>query len=853
VAGSPEVRATSSIPVIRRLPRASEGLVALVPVGVAALLIAFCLAGAHLYASSAGSAALATQLEETCRTDSALTLPIPNDTPRAEQRVAEVAADVPFVDAPRRWSMARPLLSDSTVSRRFTLFAIDGVGENVTPALPTLARDEIAMSDAIMREQGLVVGDTVAVAGARLRIAQSFVHPPINPLPSFWCGYPDFLVPPASGDLRPPWAIASAETVAALGGTAFDEYRVVDRSLTLTDAAAVRKGYADATERWTTAFPQAAGDIERNELERVVERAIAVQRTVQRNLAPVTLTGVVAGAIVLVAAGVLLARDRHRELRLLAVRGTSPARIAWHVAPRLAAAIGAGSVAGWVIAWLVISAFGPSSNLEAGALARSVVWVVAAAVLALVLVAAVVGFAGDGFADVRARRVHHHWIGVAGVAMVLALAVIAFRVLDREGGVRTFGVESRGGNLLAMGFPLFALLAMMAVGGLVVAAVTPRLRLSGGSLRRSLRLGWRRVVLDAGPLVAVVVSAGLAAGCFTVASALAAGAEQQLTDKALVYVGSDMSVDLFDPLTIPAAWEGRATVISRTRVKVGDTRSDLLGVDRSQFGDVATLRHDGAGESLGDLVASIAPQGGRVPAIAVGGDYAVGDVVSVEVPGTADPVRLTVAAVATFFPTKITQIPLLVVDIDSANDVSRFARDTVLMRDPPDDALTEIRAQGVRTGLIRDASRAFDGSAYSALRWAYAPLAALGVLFAVVALALQLLVVSARRSQRRIADSVMRRTGFATRGLWWASVVEVGVPLVLGSVLGVGAAVAAARLSIVRLDPMPALAPPGEFLMPWNVLLGVACVVPIWTAVMASAIVRSTVRADPMRVFQGAA
>jgi predicted lysophospholipase L1 biosynthesis ABC-type transport system permease subunit len=113
--------------------------------------------------------------------------------------------------------------------------------------------------------------------------------------------------------------------------------------------------------------------------------------------------------------------------------------------------------------------------------------------------------------------------------------------------------------------------------------------------------------------------------------------------------------------------------------------------------------------------------------------------------------------------------------------------------------------------------------------------------------------VSARRSQRRIADAVMRRTGFTTRGLWWASVVEVGMPLVIGSALGVGAAVIAARLSIVRLDPMPGLAPPAEFLMPWNVLLGVACVVPIWTAVMAFGIVRSTVRADPMRVFQGAA
>jgi hypothetical protein len=196
---------------------------------------------------------------------------------------------------------------------------------------------------------------------------------------------------------------------------------------------------------------------------------------------------------------------------------------------------------------------------------------------------------------------------------------------------------------------------------------------------------------------------------------------------------------------------------------------------------------------------------------------------------------------------------MFVVDRAAADEVSQYARDALLIRDPPDDAVATIRAQGVRTGLVLDATRAFDGSAYSALRWAYAPLAALGVLFAVVALALQLLVVSARRSQRRIADAVMRRTGFTTRGLWWASVVEVGVPLVVGSVIGVGAAVLAARLSIVRLDPMPTLAPPAEFLMPWNVLVGVACVIPVWTALIAVVIVRSTVRADPMRVFQGAA
>ena len=853
MAGSPSIRVTGSIPSVRRLPRTSEGLIALVPVGVAALLIAFCLAGAQLYASSAGSAALDTQLDETCRSASALVLPIPSEAARAEQRVAEMGAAVPFVDPPRRSSIATPYLSESAFPRRFTVLAIEGVDRNVTPVLQPLATGEIAMSDAILREMGLQMGDTVSVDGADLRIAQRFEHPPIDPVPSFWCAYPDLLVPPPSGDLRPPWALASPDTVAALGGTAYNEYRVVDQPLTLTDAAALRTGYAEATAEWTSSFPRAEVGLERNELERVVGRAVAVLTTVERNLAPVTLTGVVAGTIVLVAASVLLARDRHRELRLLAVRGMPPPRIAWHVAPRLAGAIAAGSVVGWLIAWSVISVFGPSSNLEPAALVRSVAWVVGAAVLALVLVAGVVAFVADGFADARARRVHHRWVGIAGVVAVVVLAGVAFRTLDRDGGVRTFGVESRGGNLLAMGFPLFALLAVMAIGGLVVAVIAPRLRLTGGSLRRWLRLGWRRVVLESGPLVAVVVSAGLAAGCFTVASALAAGAERQLADKAQVYVGADLSVDLFDPLEMPADWQARATIISKTRVQYGDTRADLVGIDRSEFADVATLRADGADQSLEDLVSAITPVGIGIWAISVGGEHAVGDVVAVEVPGIADPVPVSVAATADFFPTKITQVPMLVVDRDVADEFSQYARDALLMRDPPDDAVDTIRAQGVRTGLVRDATRAFDGSAYSALRWAYAPLAALGVLFAIVALALQLLVVSARRSQRRIADAVMRRTGFTTRGLWWASVVEIGVPLVVGSVIGVGAAVLAARLSIVRLDPMPALAPPAEFLMPWNVLVGVACVVPIWTALIAFVIVRSTVRADPMRVFQGAA
>ena len=100
------------------------------PVGFAMLLAAFCAGGSSLYVSSAGSAAMREQLDETCRSDSALVLPIPfgvaEDSvrptappgaelpeiewatlPGARDTVADIGAKVPFVDSVRYETQAR--------------------------------------------------------------------------------------------------------------------------------------------------------------------------------------------------------------------------------------------------------------------------------------------------------------------------------------------------------------------------------------------------------------------------------------------------------------------------------------------------------------------------------------------------------------------------------------------------------------------------------------------------------------------------------------------------------------------------------------------------------------------------
>lgn len=833
-------------------------MVSHVPVAVAALLVATCLTGAQLYSSSAGSAAVDEQVRETCRSDSALILPIPPDSPGAEEKVRAIGNELAFVAPPRRGALARPLLrSQSALPRRLRLIWLEGADVNVNPHLVPLGPGEIALSTSNLSELQVDIGSELILdGGVRLTVTQSFDDIPFAPTPEFWCGYDEYFMPTAGGDLPPPFAIASLDTIAGFGGQSveFDEYQITHDPITLTDAGALERSFRTAETAWTRTFTAAPRGLERNELTNVVGRARSVHTAVDRNLAPVLLTGLSADLVVLIAAGVLVARERRRELKLLAVRGVHPARIGLLVAPTLAWSVVTGAAAGLVIAWTAVKLFGPSPLLEPKAVIGSAIDVAVGVVVAVVVVAAVVAAVADGYVDLRRARVGTRAPMAFVMVLIVALAVIAYRRLDERGGVRTSGVRSSGGDLLAMGFPLFALLAVITVAGLLVAWITPRWRLSGARLGRAVRLGWRRVVLESGPLAAIIMSIALAAGCFTVAIALSAGAQRQLHDKAEVYVGADLAISVFDDVDVPADWSDRTTVISRVRAKRDGAATDVLGVDPATFAKVARLRGDGSSKSLDDLVADIAggAAGDPIDVIAVGGSASVGDVVQLAMRGTAEPVPVVVVDTARFFPGKKSGVPLFVMARARLEEIVQFPGSILVIRDPPDNALETIRASGVRTGLVLDASSSFDGSAYSALRWAYVPLAALGVLFAVVALSLQLLVVSARREQRRIAHALMVRTGFTRRSAWVAAAVETGIPLVVGTVVGVAAAVVAASLAIRRLDPMPLLDPPARFLVPWPVLLGATVIVAAWTAIIATAIVRSTERADPMRVFQGA-
>jgi hypothetical protein len=881
--------------------RGGGALSSFLPVGLAAALLAFALAGAPLYGSSAGSAAFGRQLDETCRTDTALHLPVPVGQPDPERArvvagthaadllaeatrilpdteagLTEIVSGLRHVEPASRVHITNQrAIAPNASEYQLTVLHTTGVEDAL--GLDPLGPGEVALSDTNMQVMNVTIGDRIRIRDRYdLTVAQRFDDVPPDDIPDFWCGWASLFELTSGGEVPPPSAIAAVDTVAAVAlaameadleefgeaGSMFgtsellvgDEYRLRSDPLTLTEGRAALASFQEVPDAFHVAFPESPARFEPGQLPAVLARADSLADTVNRSLAPVLLTAVVAVMVVLVAAAVLLARARSAELRLLAVRGVAPWRVALGVVGSVAIAVAAGAAAGFALAWSTVLTGGPSRALEPAAVRQAALGVAAVVVVSVPLVAAVIAWVGDRSVD-HTRRPHRaRWSAALAVLGLAGLAIVAYRRLDRDGGIRTFGVEARGGSLLAMGFPLFALLVGVALAALLIAAATPPLRLTGGRLSRAGRLGWRRVVLEAGPLAAIVTAVALAVGCFATARALADAGERQLADKAEVYVGADLAVTLFDDPPAELAWIDRTTLEQVAPGRADGATAQLVGIDRATFTDVARLRGDAADAPLADLVAALGPgvtTAGRPATLAVGTDVAVGDVVTFSGTASGDAVELEVVAVADFFPGFTNGSEMYVVDRAVVESVIDFPTRVLLVRDPPDDALAQLHTAGVRTGITRSVDTAFDGSAYTGLRWSFVPLGVLGLLLAVIALALQLLVIAARSTTRRATHAVMRHTRFGTRDVFVASVVETGVPLVVGALLGGVVASIATRIAVPRLDPMPNLQPLARFAVPWDALAAAAIVVPAWALLVAALITRAIVRLDPMEVLHG--
>ena len=333
---------------------------------------------------------------------------------------------------------------------------------------------------------------------------------------------------------------------------------------------------------------------------------------------PIALGGTLLALLLVGAAGSYWADRRYAEVRLLSARGVGPGPLAGKAVLELAGPAVVGTVLGWLLAGRLVTALGPSPDLDAGAPAQAALTAGVALVAGLALLGLVAGL--------RARNATER---PAGARRSLLALVPCERCRSAPRSPATWRCGPAGRSCwwrtwprstcwwsrptavhprrLGAGVRLLAAPAAPAgrpdrpaAGGLV--SGRPAGDRGPGGQRRAAGRG-RHPGGDGGLRRRAHHRLG-----------------QTLTAKARLFTGAGVSVNTTDTLSRTAAVERAGTVVRRYSYgTVGGAEVALLAVDPDSLLRTAYWRPEFARRSLPDLLATLtgpAPDG-RVPAIVV--------------------------------------------------------------------------------------------------------------------------------------------------------------------------------------------------------------------------------------------
>ena len=851
----------------------------------AAGLLAVCLAGGPLYVSAAASESVQIDLHHLCLADAGISMVL---VPRHERALAALDAA-----AGRIHGVTPPVLTgltgvfpvsvigdESDTAQRFVLLlSREGQEKELGGPVPALGQNETLLPDWFRTPVGIARGDHIAVTeppiqysgelGAEgpvpatvldLTVDGTYPEIPVRPEPAFWCGYRTLFRPTGLGDRPTPVAIVSSATLDAQAPARvynFWEMRPNPAGMSRHDAALLADEFDDLLDVYTSAVG-VSNDVYlnvprreqfHNGLHDVVHRAGVVADVVGRTMAPVRLAGLAAALALLIASGVLVTRERAREMRLRLLRGVGPASLGARVAVGIAAAATIGTVIGGFVALLAVRAFGPTSLLEPGPVREAIVSTAIGLVCALVVLGTAAAVVSRRLVDARRKDRTRRW-PVPWELAIVGLAVASYLRLERVGGVRLVGAEAQGGDVLAQAFPLLAVAAPLALVVRPARFMLRRARLAGRNLRPAVLLGIRRAIAEPGVTLSLVLASALAAGSFAVSTILTDSAKNLLADKAGTYLGSDLIVTTSQVAPLPAGLADAGTVVVRTQAHSGDLSVDVLGVDPKTFARAVRWRADAADQSLDDLLAAVAhPSPGPLPAIIAGGKITDGDM------RTLNFQHLSIKPVASarWFPGYNNGAVLAIVDRDALVATGLDLSEEVWLLNPPANAAQLLQQAGFAVRSPREASEVLDVTSFLTVRWSYASLSAFGVLIGVVLLLAQLLVLDARRSARQTVHLLTKAMGMGRRDTAVAVVSELAPPLLSGIVLGLGIGWAVARVAVPRLDTLRQLQPPAQ------VVVESAAIIPVVLATLGAlgllvlVGITAIARTRPMEVMRGTA
>jgi hypothetical protein len=788
------------------------------------------LTGSPLYLSSVATAAVHNELSHTCLADVGLRIPMGGAQPDVIAHLENLAAPFSQLTEPSVITRIAPLISvDSgrpdTIPFRVILMYRIGQEQNLLRPVKSPVDGEVLAPEWMSPPEGTTPGDVLTLFATDgqgqirfkrvVRVADTYPLVPTRPESSYWCGLRAFFRSPGSDPADPPTPVllTTSRDLRTAGVFRVTEWELRPRvaGLSRHDAGVLADHFdevAHAAERLVDIDKGLRNRalIDGGPLRAVVRHAEAATEVVAGTMAPVRLVALLSSLALLGAATALLTRERQRELRLRLLKGQSPWSLGLRVARGAAGAVVVGTLIGGLFAFAAVHLLGPAPEFETEAIRSAITETAIGSVVALVFITGVAAGRVRLFVDGRVQR--RSWVRRFPWELIPVAAVFAsFARLDRIGGIQQIGAEVAHADFWAQCFPLLALIAPLAILARPIIALLRRWRLVGHRLTPSVLTGLRRSLAEPGVTGAVLLATALAAGSFTVARLLTDSTAVVLSEKAAVFLGSDLSITTRDTTTLPRPFDEIGTVVARSQGHSGSQAVDLLGIDRATFARAVRWRDDASDRSLDELTAAIgAATPGPAPAIVIGGplpdtrlESLIGRSMEVE------PV-----ATARWFPGLQNGAILVVVDKKTLTAAGFGAAAEIWLRDPPPDAFAQLSSSGIVVRSPRDLSQVFNVTSFLTVRWAYATLSILGVLVGIVVLLAQLLVLDARRQTRQAAHVLTTRMGLTMRGEAIGLVAELAPALASGAALGILIGWLVTRVSIGRLDSLRQLAPPAR-------------------------------------------
>lgn len=609
---------------------------------------------------------------------------------------------------------------------------------------------------------------------------------------------------------------------------------------------------AQAPQLFPSAFQDGTGWS--SSLGRSVDRAGLVRQGLLPPVLPITAAGTVAGLAMVTAAAVYWCRRRRRELVVLAGHGASPGQLGVKAVLEAGPALAVGSVLGWIAAWALTVAVGPSPVLAPEALPRALATSAAVGAVAVVLTATVATLSTRALTDRPPEPSRRRWWRHVPWEVGLLAAVPA--AWTRLGATTTGELAAGVGTVSHVPARLLVAPLLGLLGGSLLLARLTAATLRRRGLRRTPRdparlLAWRRVVRDAGPVavLAATTAAPLAMAAF---SATATASIRASDDATLRFALGSAGVLALErdagALALPPEIASRTTQVLRvSRQRVAGRTVDLLGIDPDRFVPGAYWDPRLPGPSLDDVA-------GRVTA---GGSV----VTSADVPLGPTTLALRDAEVTVDVVASRTlpggrggrSLVLVHRDVlDQLLDGIPLGRNELWVAGDVDATIAAVSATG--TGIPRQ-DRLEDrrvGAVHEPVSFTFQYLTALSIFTGLIGAAGLVLHLEARVSAHRRAYVLLRRLGVSAATHRRSLLLEVGGPLAAGTVLGLATAVAAATALRGGFDLAPSQ-PPGPILVvPAGLMVAlmlVAGTVAVTTALLAQ---WRLGRADPAEVLRDA-